>query len=262
MYGAASLTLTDRFAWLIDGLCKAIGVDAQKCRMEAALAWAVWNRVRVLGARLVALMARVGSGRRVPVRTRRSGRTPPPGPLPQGEGEKCPHPSPRDQARWQSLTPPRERERETSAAVAAGDVRPALPREFGWVRRVLPETARFAGVLAYFLDDPEMAALVATTPEAGRILRPLCHLLGVQPPAFLRRGAVAAQATVAPIAAEARLDEPAPPLPEREPPPSAPTADASVTNGAAVTPPAEDAALAYARRPGGLYWDGTRMRWS
>jgi hypothetical protein len=247
MYGAASLTLTDRFAWLIDGLCKAIGVDAQKRRMEAALAWAVWNRVRVLGARLVALMARVRSGS-VPSRIKG---TPHPGPPPQGGREECPHPSP----------PPQERERGRRAARAEEWI-PAekLPREFGWVRRALPETARFAGVLAYFLDDPEIAALVEKTPEAGRILRPLCHLLGVQAPEFLRRGAVVAQPTVV-IAAEAPT-EPAPPLPEHEPPASAPAADASVTSGAAVTPPAEDPALAYARRPGGLYWDGTGLRWS
>ena len=51
MHGIAAHTLADRFAWLFDGLCKAIGVDAHKRRMEAALAWAIWNRVRALGDR-------------------------------------------------------------------------------------------------------------------------------------------------------------------------------------------------------------------
>ena len=62
LLGAAT-TLTDRFEWLIDGLCKTIGADAHKRRMEAALAWAIWNRVRLLGDRLIALMARVRRGR-------------------------------------------------------------------------------------------------------------------------------------------------------------------------------------------------------
>jgi hypothetical protein len=64
-----------------------------------------------------------------------------------------------------------------------------LPRGFGWIRGVLPKTGQFAGVLAYFLHDPEVAALVEKAPQAGRILRALCRLLGVNVPAFLRRGA-------------------------------------------------------------------------
>src|SRR6516164_2145208 len=108
---AAAYSLTDRFAWLFDGLCKAIGVDAQKQRVEAALAWAIWNRVRVLGDRLIALAERVRSGR-VPRRAARREGTPHPRPLPQGEREKS----------------------------AAG---PRLPREFGWVGRMLPEAGKY-----------------------------------------------------------------------------------------------------------------------
>jgi hypothetical protein len=63
MYGIASSSLTDRFAWLFEGLCKVIGVDAHTRRMEAALAWAIWNRVRLLGERLIALAERVQAGR-------------------------------------------------------------------------------------------------------------------------------------------------------------------------------------------------------
>jgi hypothetical protein len=36
------------------------------------------------------------------------------------------------------------------------------------------------------LDDPEMAALVAGAPQLGRVLRPLCRMLAVKPPAWLR----------------------------------------------------------------------------
>jgi len=35
-------------------------------------------------------------------------------------------------------------------------------------------------VLYYLLGDADTAALVEKAPEAGRILRPLCHLLGVK----------------------------------------------------------------------------------
>jgi hypothetical protein len=73
---AATLSLTDRFTWLFDGLCKAIGVDAQKQRMEAALAWTVWNRVRLLGDRLIALAERVRAGRLPRRRTTRHDTSP------------------------------------------------------------------------------------------------------------------------------------------------------------------------------------------
>jgi hypothetical protein len=228
----ATASLTDRFAWLFDGLCKVIGADAHKLRMEAALAWAIWTRVRVLGERLVALMARADAGR---LRVRRAA-TPPASPL-QGEVENGRH----------------------MVGCAPG---PRLPREFGWVRRVLPQIAQFAGVLSYLLDDPAVVALVQKAPEAGRILRPLCHLLGVTAPVFLRRGFTAtgtdgagdAVASAPPLpcsieaeeeaeqraAAEAPAQPPPPPPPAPVPPPSRP----------------------YASRPGGLYWDGSRWQWS
>jgi hypothetical protein len=75
-------SLADRFAWLFDGLCKAIGVDAQRQRMEAALAWVIWHRVRMLGDRLIALAERVRAGRLPRRRVRRSG-TPHPSPAGQ-----------------------------------------------------------------------------------------------------------------------------------------------------------------------------------
>jgi hypothetical protein len=53
---------------------------------------------------------------------------------------------------------------------------------------MLPETGQYAGLLSYLLRDPETVALLEKAPQAGRMLRPLCHLLGVQPPEFLRGG--------------------------------------------------------------------------
>ncbi len=115
-------SLTDRFTWLIDGLCKVIGAEAHKRRMEAALAWAIWNRVRMLGDRLIALAERVRAGRLTRTRT--------PDPGPQGG-----------------------RGKRAGEACAAG---PQLPTEFGWIARMLPLTAQFAGMLAYMLRDPEV----------------------------------------------------------------------------------------------------------
>jgi hypothetical protein len=153
---AQTTSLADRFTWLLEGLLKVIGTDAHQRRMEAALAWAAWNRVRLLGERLIALIARARAGR---LRAAR----------------RTPHPD-----------PPAQGGRERSAADAAHQV---LPRAFGWITRALPATVQWAGVLAWLLRDPEVAALVEKAPQqAGRILRPLCHLLGVKAPEFLRRG--------------------------------------------------------------------------
>jgi hypothetical protein len=62
---------------------------------------------------------------------------------------------------------------------------PALPRRVAWLLRLVPETAVGASQLQHLLAGPEMAALVAAAPRTGRILRPLCRMLGVRPPAFL-----------------------------------------------------------------------------
>jgi hypothetical protein len=40
--------------------------------------------------------------------------------------------------------------------------------------------------LEELLEDPEMASLVAGAPRLGRELRPLCRMLAVKPPEWLR----------------------------------------------------------------------------
>ena len=59
----------------------------------------------------------------------------------------------------------------------------ALPRQRGWLVRELGwEAAGFACQLEALLADPAMAAVLAGTPAAGRVLRPLCRMLGVTMP--------------------------------------------------------------------------------
>ena len=40
--------------------------------------------------------------------------------------------------------------------------------------------------LVEMLDDPETAAIVAVAPQLGRVLRPLCRMLAVKQPTWLR----------------------------------------------------------------------------
>ncbi|MBC7634151.1 MAG: hypothetical protein H7251_00975, partial [Acetobacteraceae bacterium] len=60
---------------------------------------------------------------------------------------------------------------------------PGLPQGRGWLVRELGwEAAGCASQLQALLDDPAMRAALAALPAAGRILRPLCRMLGVPGP--------------------------------------------------------------------------------
>ena len=58
-YGTVPHGLAGRFTWFIEGLCKAIGIDAHKRRVDAVLVLEVWNRIRRLSERFLAVLARV-----------------------------------------------------------------------------------------------------------------------------------------------------------------------------------------------------------
>jgi hypothetical protein len=60
--------------------------------------------------------------------------------------------------------------------------RPGLPTKFCWLILLVPyHAACIAGQVRHLLMDPEMAALFAAAPQAGRIFRPLCRMLGIAP---------------------------------------------------------------------------------
>jgi hypothetical protein len=243
MHWTAATTLADRLRWFVDELCKTIGADAHARGMEAALAWAIWNRVRLLGERLVRLAERMRAGKHQVIHAPRA------------------EPGPRA---------PKSSETQCSATAS-------LPGDFGWVARLLPHTAQFAGILHYMLRDPELAALVEQAPQAARIVRPLCHLLGVKEADFLRPrrdGEAAPSPALLRLAAERPAGDPGaaaaagvgaavPPSPDPPEPPGAPPPPAVVPPVPVPDPAAERARIeAYYKRPGGLYWDGRRLQWS
>jgi hypothetical protein len=70
----------------------------------------------------------------------------------------------------------------------SGSPRGSAPwRRFGWV---IYAVSYFVWSRHYeleeLLEDPEMALLVAGAPQLGRELRPLCRMLAVKPPEWLR----------------------------------------------------------------------------
>ena len=67
-----------------------------------------------------------------------------------------------------------------------------LPSRRGWLVRALGyEAAGYGSQLAALLAEPELQALLTTVPAAGRILRPLCRMLGVEPVGVLAPAVVA-----------------------------------------------------------------------
>jgi hypothetical protein len=53
-----------------------------------------------------------------------------------------------------------------------------LPVRDAWLVRWTLETVAFRGFLEVLMADPEMEKLLAVDPRVGRILRPLCRMLG------------------------------------------------------------------------------------
>ena len=92
-----------------------------------------------------------------------------------------------------------------------------LPRGHGWLRSTFPATASLAPQLRALLDAPDTQAFIAANPAGGRILRPLCHAIGIAPPPVLalppkQRAPRAAQVTATP-------DPPPDPAPDPTPHP-------------------------------------------
>ena len=65
-------------------------------------------------------------------------------------------------------------------------IKPKAPRKRGWVTHTAPPCAEAGGWLSYFLQREDLPAFLAEVPRAGRLLRPLCHMLGVTPPEYLK----------------------------------------------------------------------------
>jgi hypothetical protein len=128
--------------------------------------------------------------------------------------------------------------------------RPPIPAPTArWLMQAVAAAVHCAEPFNRLLADPEMARLVAAAPQAGRILRPLCRMLRVKRPGYLRPSrrpghARPPQAVISPADADPPCEPAALPV----------LPSASRAEGAPATP---------ARLPpGGLYWDGVGFRWA
>ena len=138
--------LSNRLALIIAGLRGILAAHMAKDRSAVAVLFLAWARLGRLSSRFQALLAAIRAGR-----------------LP-------PTPSARRQA-GDDLELPRPE----------GLPAPRLPGRFGWLIRLVPGAAVYGTQVQYLLADPEMAAMLAKVPQAGRILQPLCRMLAIRP---------------------------------------------------------------------------------
>ena len=72
--------------------------------------------------------------------------------------------------------------------VARARVESIWPREFSWLATLMAHHATvYTAQLERLLAEPQMVALLTASPQAARLLRPMCRMLGVTP-ALLRPG--------------------------------------------------------------------------
>jgi len=157
MNWSTSHTVPYCFADLIQGIGRALGVQHAWLRAAGPLSSLIWGRLCGMRRRFIDLAARVQAGT---LPAKRPPRPPPASPRPA-----------------------------TPRPAAVPDQPRLPPQSSGWLLRQVPEphhVAYWRGPLEQFLADPETIAQVAAAPQTGRILRPLCRMLNVVPPEYLR----------------------------------------------------------------------------
>ena len=138
---SAESSLSERLALILDGLCRAVAARVAGGALAEAVIILIWERVRRAEGRLLGLLARFRAGRAV-VRVSSSGRG--------------------------------------SAGVRRA-LGPGLPRGFGWLLPLVPvQAAGYASQLRAVLADAEVRALLASVPQARRVLAPVCRMLGIE----------------------------------------------------------------------------------
>ena len=180
--------VAERFARFIGGLREAMATSAEHNLVLMTLAARLWNRLTEAAERFAAIAAHpVARSRRRPAE---------------------PAPNSADAAPSLPRAPRR-----------------TLPRAYGWLARMAPETVPFGIDLAYLLGQPEMTELLATAPRLWRILRPLCRMFGITPPKAPPQARATAPSpapdTALPQALDTAPPQPPDPAPPRAPPPQA-----------------------------------------
>ena len=148
----------ERFALIIEALCQAAAARSARRWIAVAIANLIWMRLRRTGARFAKLAARVRAGE-LPAAARASA---------SGASDQSAESRAERQAKRRKSDDPADR------------LAKRLPRGFAWLLRLVPEAAVYGSQLNHLLSDPEMVALLQAAPQMGRLLRPLCQMLGIR----------------------------------------------------------------------------------
>ena len=151
-------TPVERFAFIIEALCQAAAARSARRWIAVAIANLIWLRLRRTGARFAKLAARVRAGE-LPAAARTSA---------SGASAQSAESRAERQAKRRKSDDPADR------------LAKRLPRGFAWLLRLVPEAAVYGSQLNHLLSDPEMVALLQAAPQMGRLLRPLCQMLGIR----------------------------------------------------------------------------------
>ena len=138
-------TIPNRFSLIIAGLRDVIAAAAARDSARVPLFVQVWTRVGRAAIRFERLFARWRAGKLTTPRTR---------PSRAGQPSK-----------------PRQS--------------PPLPSARAWLVVLAIKTAAAGSQLRHLISQPDMEEFLAACPQAGRILRPLCHMLGNDMPPVL-----------------------------------------------------------------------------
>ncbi|GAA5264726.1 hypothetical protein ACOSOMT5_P1151 [Acidiphilium sp. MT5] len=146
-----ALLLADRFTAIAHMLRKTLGAP-DYARFNLALKWAVWHRISLLSRRFRSLSLNPR-----PIRERK----------PQPKAQTVPEP--------------------TSAPIT-GAKRREIPEQKGWLLQTFPghHIPYVRGHLIRFLEDPDLSLLHGENPRIGRVLRPICHMLAIPLPDYLK----------------------------------------------------------------------------
>jgi len=153
-----------RFNALIEEICRVLGKHATARFIDVPRQLLIWNRVMRLARLFASLAEKVRSGTLVEA-----------APARRREASVAPAEVEAEVAEQPDEPQPAEFRRET------------LPTHFRWLSNMLPEVDPIGGTLCWLMQRPEVEEVIYAAPrQAGRILRPLCKMLGVEPIAALR----------------------------------------------------------------------------
>ena len=141
-------SLSDRFTTIMRMLRQTLGAP-DYARFDLTLKWAIWHRISRLSLRFRALALN-------------------------------PHPR---RPRKPSAKP-----QTTSEPTPTGAKKSKIPARNGWLLQTFPghHIPYVRGQLISFLQDPDVSRLHGENPSIGRVLRPLCHMLAIPLPDYLK----------------------------------------------------------------------------